>query len=92
MKDPKNKDQARRIKEMAPLYENHAFWDTQPVLHLKEQKVAPKDGPIESKEIKDVRPTPLPLPEGFEWAEVDLSSDKDMNEVHKRLFESNIGL
>jgi len=81
MKDPKNKEQVKRIKEMAPLYENHAFWDTQPVLHLKEQKAVPKDGPVESKEVKDVRPLPLQLPEGFEWTEVDLNSDKDMNEV-----------
>ena len=48
MKDPKNKEQVKKYKEMAPLYENHSFWDTQPVAHLKEQKPVIKEGPMET--------------------------------------------
>lgn len=31
MKDPKGREQ---LKKMAPLYEKHTFWDTQPVPKL----------------------------------------------------------
>jgi len=33
------------------------------------------------KEVKDVRATPYPLPEGFEWCDIDLAGNKDMEEV-----------
>lgn len=84
MKDPKHKDQMKRFQEMAPLYEKHKFWDTQPVPHLLEQKELP-EGPIEVKEAKDVREAPLTLPEGFEWTVIDINDDKIMDEVYELL-------
>jgi glycylpeptide N-tetradecanoyltransferase len=38
-------------------------------------------GELEKKEVKDVRQTPYPLPDGFEWVTVDLNNDKELNEV-----------
>ena len=81
-KDPKSREKIKAMKEIAPLYAKHTFWDTQPVPHLKDAqtKEAPQ-GEIEKKEIKDVRATPYPLPEGFEWVTIDLANDKELNEV-----------
>ncbi len=90
MRDPRNKEQVRKLKEMAPLYQKHAFWDTQPVVHLAKEKIPTKEGPIEVKEVKDVRPTPLPLPEGFEWSNVDLANDKEMEEVFELLRDNYV--
>lgn len=84
MKGTKNKEQMRRMKEMAPLYEKHAFWDTQPVVHLMEAKKPALGAPIETKEVKDVRKDPLALPTGFVWSVVDLNSDKEMEEVGQK--------
>ena len=81
MKDPKKKGQFEKIKELAPLYEKHRFWDTQPIVHLAEGKKEPETGVIEHKQHKDIRETPLALPEGFVWSVVDISNDKDMEEV-----------
>jgi hypothetical protein len=77
--DPKQREQ---FKEIAPLYMKHAFWDTQPVVHIGDRlhKEA-SQGAIEKKEVKDVKPTPYSLVEGFEWTTIDLSNDKELNEV-----------
>lgn len=90
MRDPKNKEQVKKFKEMAPLYQKHAFWDTQPVIHLATEKSESKEGPIETKEVKDVKPTPLALPEGFEWTVIDLTNDKEMEEVFELLKENYV--
>ena len=81
-KDPKSREKIKAMKEIAPLYAKHTFWDTQPVPHLKDAqtKEAPQ-GEIEKKEIKDVRATPYPVPEGFEWVTIDVANDKELNEV-----------
>ena len=81
MKDPKKKGQFDKIKELAPLYEKHKFWDTQPVVHLMEQGKSAEAGAIEHKEAKDVRTTPLALPDGYIWSTFDLGNDREMEEV-----------
>lgn len=35
-----------------------------------------KDGPIEHKDVKDVQKDPIKLPDGFEWASIDLADEK----------------
>jgi hypothetical protein len=79
--DPKNKEQLHKFKEMAPLYQKHQFWDTQPVPHILEEQKLVMNSPIETKEVKDVRSMPLNLPDGFEWANVDLENEKEVEEV-----------
>lgn len=75
---------------MAPLFQKHAFWDTQPVLHLTTDKVGEKKGEIETKEVKDVKEMPYALPEGFEWSVIDLTNDKEMEEVFVLLKENYV--
>lgn len=82
MKDPKSKEKFAAMKEMAPLYAKHTFWDTQPVPRFLSGGVKEKeDGAIETKEIKDVRATPYPLLDGFEWSVINLANDAELNEV-----------
>eukprot|EP00826_Nyctotherus_ovalis_P041735 TRINITY_DN4245_c0_g2_i24.p1 TRINITY_DN4245_c0_g2~~TRINITY_DN4245_c0_g2_i24.p1 ORF type:complete len:442 (+),score=130.28 TRINITY_DN4245_c0_g2_i24:207-1532(+) len=90
LRDPKNKEQVRKLQEMAPLYQKHAFWDTQPVVHLVADKPGEKQGVIETKELKDVRTTPFTLPEGFEWVAMDIMNDKEAEEVFELLKENYV--
>ena len=91
VKDPKSRAKIRGMKEMAPLYAKHAFWDTQPVPRfLGSQAKDSPAGELEKKEAKDVRPTPYPLPETFDWAIVDLNNDKELNEVYELLKENYV--
>jgi len=80
----------KKLQEMAPLYQKHAFWDTQPVVHLATDKPGDRRGPIERKEVKDIRTTPLQLPDGFEWSIIDLMNDKDMEELFELLKENYV--
>ena len=61
----------RRCAEsrMNPESKTHAFWDTQPVPSMRDELPPPEEtgGPIEVKKVEDVRQTPYPLPEAFEW-------------------------
>jgi len=82
----------KEMKEMAPLYEKHAFWDTQPVpkfLESKEKGIT--QGPLEKKEIKDVRAEPYALPDAFEWVEIDITKDIGLNEVYDFLRDNYVG-
>lgn len=90
MKDPKNREQYKKFKDMETLYEKHTFWDTQPVVHLSSEKTPAVGAPIENKEVKEVRKEPLSLPEGFEWVTINLTNDKEMEEVYELLKENYV--
>lgn len=81
MEGTKKTERIKHMKGMEPLFQKHQFWDSQPVPHLAQPKQAEIIGSIEVKELKDVRPTPLQLPEGFEWCTVDLMNTKEIDEV-----------
>ncbi|KAL1722530.1 acyl-CoA N-acyltransferase [Schizophyllum commune] len=64
---------------------DHKFWKTQPVTKYGEQPPE-EDGPIEPAVPTDqVRQTPYPLPNDFEWATLDLEDDKENKEVYDLL-------
>ncbi|TRM62669.1 acyl-CoA N-acyltransferase [Schizophyllum amplum] len=68
-------------KDMA----DHKFWKTQPVTKFGE-KPPEEDGAIEpSVPSEEVRQTPYPLPNDFEWATLDLEDDKENKEVYDLL-------
>lgn len=89
MKDPKTKASIRAMKEKAPLYAKHAFWDTQPVPKFLAGQANPM-GEIEKKETKDVQATPYALPETFTWCSIDVFNDKELNEVYELLKENYV--
>jgi glycylpeptide N-tetradecanoyltransferase len=82
----------KEMKEIAPLYEKHSFWDTQPVpkfLEIKEKGIVP--GPLEEKEVKDVPTEPYALPDSFEWVVIDITKDIELNEVYDFLRDYYVG-
>jgi glycylpeptide N-tetradecanoyltransferase len=82
-----------RLKHMLPLYEPHAFWDTQPVpknsTALTPQKTE-TEGEIEHRDPKDVQKEPYSLPPGFEWSTVDVAADSQAEELYKLLGENYV--
>ncbi|EZG69603.1 glycylpeptide N-tetradecanoyltransferase [Gregarina niphandrodes] len=59
----------------------HRFWDSQPVPSVSE--ALPEDcGVIETKSIDEVRKTPVPLPDTFEWVEL---GEEDLQEIYELL-------
>lgn len=67
--------------------QNYAFWGTQPVAQFGEQaSSSASDGPIDApKTVADVRQEPYGLPQNFEWVTCDISSDKELEEIHDLL-------
>jgi glycylpeptide N-tetradecanoyltransferase len=66
----------------------HAFWSTQPVPQLNEQGLDAMDGggePIETKAVADVRTSPLALIPTFEWSDVDVTDDAQLEEAYQLL-------
>ncbi|KAJ9651956.1 glycylpeptide N-tetradecanoyltransferase [Neophaeococcomyces mojaviensis] len=71
-------------KDMA----SYKFWSTQPVPRLDESnsdRLKIPDGPIKEVEKDKVPQTPAPLPEGYEWVELDLTDEQELDEVHSLL-------
>lgn len=71
-------------KDMA----SHKFWSTQPVPKLDEgrkNKERVPDGPIKEVVPEQVPKEPAPLPEGYEWVELDLLDDKELQETFNLL-------
>jgi glycylpeptide N-tetradecanoyltransferase len=72
----------RNQKDMA----SYKFWATQPVVRFDDKKEIEKpDGPIKEVIPELVPKTPSPLPDGFEWVELDLTDDEVVKEVYKLL-------
>ena len=79
MKDPKAME---RLKAGRELMAKHTFWDSQPVPHPQLSSTQEYlEGEIVPKDIDKVRPTAYQLPEGFEWATMDLQNEKEATEV-----------
>ncbi|CAD7924814.1 unnamed protein product [Amoebophrya sp. A120] len=76
----------------APKDKPHAFWDTQPVPKLAEEDLAAdgETGPLQEQNVSDVRKTPLPLPESFEWYTVDIMDEADADEVYTLLSQNYV--
>lgn len=64
----------------------HAFWNTQPVPQTDERSGEHAEGPIDTTHsASEVSQTALPLPDGYEWVSVDLSSEHEREELHSLL-------
>ncbi|KAL1921853.1 uncharacterized protein VTP21DRAFT_10495 [Calcarisporiella thermophila] len=63
---------------------DHAFWNTQPVVKSAEERDAM--GPIEPDVPHDqIRKDPYPLPASFEWCEIDINNDNEIQELYELL-------
>lgn len=77
----------RKLDNITPLYDDHGFWDTQPVPKAYEN-VAPEqfDSPIDvEKTPDDVQAEPYTLPAGYFWSDVDINDPKQAEEVYTLL-------
>ena len=73
------------------LSKEHRFWSTQPVpQHGSQAPQEETNGPIEVKEVKDVRAKPLNLPKGFAWCNCDMNDEKIVDEVYYLLYENYV--
>lgn len=71
-------------KDMA----SYKFWQTQPVPRLDEsqsERSKLADGPIKEVQPDQVSKIAAPLPEGYEWVELDMTDDEELKEVHNLL-------
>jgi glycylpeptide N-tetradecanoyltransferase len=62
---------------------SYKFWQTQPVPKFEEDKS--KEGPIKEVIPELVPKAPAPLPEAYEWCELDLTNDEEIAEVYNLL-------
>lgn len=82
--------------EPAKSMEEFLFWKTQPVPRF-DGKVPnaekPTFGAIEHKKLSEVSTTPVNLSEnidGFEWCDMDISNESELDEIHTLLNENYI--
>ncbi|KAI5449375.1 glycylpeptide N-tetradecanoyltransferase [Naganishia albida] len=67
----------------------HKFWKTQPVIQAATTEEA--EGPIDPpKTVADVRRDPLPLPSGYEWSTIDITSPAQLSECQTLLSENYV--
>jgi glycylpeptide N-tetradecanoyltransferase len=62
------------------------FWASQPVMQHN-NKV---NGPIETRALEDISPTPYNLPKGFEWVTLNVRDDKVLDIIHKFLIDNYV--
>ncbi|KAI9825864.1 MAG: glycylpeptide N-tetradecanoyltransferase [Thelocarpon impressellum] len=67
-------------KDMA----SYKFWQTQPVPRLGD-KAEVKEGPIKIIDPERIPKAPAPLVEGFDWVTMDLTDQKELEEVYELL-------
>lgn len=70
--------------------QGHKFWGSQPVPQRSEEVDSLKPGPLEVKEVKDIRPDPYKLPPGFEWCDLDWDKDEIVNECYELLRDNYV--
>lgn len=77
----------KKIDSIAPLYDAHDFWDSQPVPKAYEKVEEDMlDKPIDvEKKVEDIRDKPYNLPEGFTWSDVNLNNTEEVKEVYNLL-------
>lgn len=67
----------------------HKFWDKELIINPLKKVI--KEGIIKKIDIKKYQNTePMPLPEGFEWAEIDPENEQHMNEVTEFLNDNYV--
>lgn len=71
----------KNVKEMGA----YKFWQTQPVPKFGDDDKSFEEGPIKVQKVEDVSKERAPLVPGFEWVEVDLTSDEEIKEVYELL-------
>lgn len=70
--------------------DQHRFWDTQPVVKDSANVKSATNHQIETKTPGEISTTPLSLLNQFEWSEVDIFKDSDLDDLHSLLSENYV--
>lgn len=72
----------------------HRFWNTQPVpqssIDNELQSLGDDGEPFEVKHVQDVQKEPYPLIDSFEWSQIDVNNDDQLEEVYRLLNENYV--
>lgn len=63
----------------------YKFWQTQPVPKFGEDGEVKEEGPVKAQTMDEISKEPAPLVAGFEWVQIDLTSDEEIKEVYELL-------
>lgn len=72
------------------LCKERKFWDTQPVIKVREANKIRKTGPIKTKEQHEITDEPTKLPSGFKWRNFNLKDDTDIKDLYYLLYENYV--
>ena len=78
----------RPLEASAPQAKEYKFWNTQPVPKIDANPT--EHGPIETKTVADISTSPYPLPTNFEWDSIDMTDEKQVQEVYTLLYENYV--
>jgi len=82
----------KELGKVAPLYDTHDFWESQPV-PKQSDKVGQEDYDKEidtPKTVADIREEPLDIPPGFTWSVVNIENDEECQEVYELLSQNYV--
>jgi len=69
---------SKKEKVSSAKKEDHPFWKSQPVPDVGEDVT--ENGPYEAnKNSEEIRQTPYPLPDGYEWSEIDVEVEAEVS-------------
>ena len=69
---------SKKEKVSSAKKEDHSFWKSQPVPDVGEDVT--ENGPYEGdKKPEEIRQTPYTLPDGYEWSEIDVEVEAEVN-------------
>ena len=83
----------KELKKIAPLYDTHDFWDSQPVPKETDTDLKDEDYNKEIDKIKtvdDVDAEPLGIPAGYHWSVVNIEDDNECEEVYNLLTQNYV--
>jgi len=87
-----NHMQKKQLGKIAPLYDTHDFWDSQPVPKAHEKVTeSDLDKPIDvEKTVDQIREEPLDIPPGFYWSNINIENDEECKEVYELLTQNYV--
>ena len=82
----------KKLENLAPLYDAHDFWDSQPVPKAYEtvdESMFDKQIDVE-KTVSEVKDKPYNLPSGFEWVDINMMDREQAKEVYDLLTQNYV--
>lgn len=81
----------RRAMKGQEIEKDHKFWNTQPVLAMSDSVEALTNAPInDSLTVDEIRKEPFSMPAGFEWCDIDVQDETQVQELYALLNENYV--